>query len=97
MKEQPPLEELVMRTRRVLRDTCANEQEPLGSALADRILAERRNSPAEKSSWLTVERCSLVGAACAICLAVVSTFAEGQTKQEPIGDLWAELSEEEPS
>ncbi|MDB4537823.1 hypothetical protein N9230_04330 [Akkermansiaceae bacterium] len=96
MKDQPPLEELVTRTRRVLRDTCADEQEPLGSVLAERIIADRRNSPVEKSPWLTVERCSLVGAACAVCLAVVSSFLDGRTKEEPIGDLWAELSDNTP-
>jgi len=97
MKEnQPPLEELVKRTRRVLRDTCADEQAPVGSALADRILANRRQEPVEKSPWLTVERCSFVGAACAVCLAVMSSFVEEKADHEPIGDLWAELSEESP-
>ena len=95
-KDQPPLEEIVSRTRRVLKDTCAVEQEPIGSTLADRILADRRQSPPEKSPWLTVEHCSFVGAACAVCLAVVSSFLEDKTEEEPIGDLWAELSEETP-
>ena len=96
MKDQPPLEELVTRTRRVLRDTCADEQEPIGSALAERILADRRAAPAESAPWLTVERCSLVGAACAVGLAVVSSFIVEQPEEEPIADLWAELSEESP-
>ena len=96
MKKQPQLEELVTRTRRVLRDTCTDEQEPLGSALAERILADRREEPAGSPSWLTVERCSLVGAACAVVLAVISTVVGGQAETEPIADLWMEYSEESP-
>lgn len=96
MKKPPRLEELVTRTRRVLRDTCADEQEPLGSALAERILADRRTAPGESGSWMTVERCSLIGAACAVVMAVVSTVVVGQQEGKPIEDLWMEYSEESP-
>ena len=96
MKEQPPLEELLKGTRRVLKSEPTNNQEPLGSVLVDRILSERRATPTQRPSIFTVEKCSLIGAACAVCLALgINLFNHGEN-DSAIGDLWMEYSEVSP-
>lgn len=91
MNDQPPLEELLERTRRVSRQQTMEADEPLGSVLADRILAERNEDPESVSPMRTVERWSMAGAACAVGIALASSLMAPNAEEAVVGDLWVEI------